>query len=118
MTLEEVSQLFTVWRSSNQCHNRLLPKQLLEKAKLLQPQHSRAKICKELQISYFQFNKHCEPSSGNTVLSEQENFVETSLSIAPPLMCELILQGARRTLTLKVPETQLNHLLPLLEAYL
>lgn len=118
MTIEEVSAAFAAWRSNKQ-GSYLIPEALWAQVRLLQTHYSRSRICKALQINYVNFDKHCGSNVGrDMVLADQEHFVEVPIPIIPTEAYEITLQGSRRALTLKVPNAQLSHVLPILEGYL
>lgn len=119
-TLEETSLAFSAWRSNKENKGCKIPEDLWHGVQGLLPHYKKSQICKALQISGSQLNKRClpltAPKEGN---SKDNGFAEAALANLPQRdLCELTLQGTRKTLSLKIQPDKLAYLLPLLEPYL
>jgi surfactin synthase thioesterase subunit len=118
MTLDKVCKVFEDWRANRSNRREPIPEQLWMMVRELLPHHHRSKICAALHLSGGQFKQHCldvkiEPQS----IEQNDGFIETLLPMQQA-DCEITLQGAHKTLRIKIPPQQLTVVLPLLEAYL
>jgi len=117
MTLEEVTAAFTKWRIARASTKESIPLDLWEKVKELVPNYKKSVICKALHLSGGQFNKHCfQANRDSKPTSKNDGFVQAiAATLRQTDICELNLQGKSKTLTLKVPLSQLSFVLPLME---
>ncbi len=118
MTLEAVCKAFEDWRSNRSSRREQIPAHLWAMVRGLMLHYNPSTIRKALHLSGEQFKRHChEVKVEECVVDQNDGFVEALLPI-PTADCELILQGTRKTLSVKIQPQQLSVVLPLLEAYL
>lgn len=117
-TLEETNLAFSAWRSTKAGHGGKIPENLWDMVKELVPHYKKSHICKELHISGAQFNKRLHLMSKRTSY-KNVGFAEALLPKLPQAdLCELVLQGSHKVLTIKLPVSHLAFILPLMEPYL
>ena len=118
MTLDKVRKAFEDWRVNRNSRSEHIPAHLWDMVRTLLPHYHRAKICQVLHLSGSQFKRHClNVKIEKQFIEPNDGFIETLLPIQLA-DCEVTLQGARKTLRIKISPQQLSVVLPLLEAYL
>ena len=80
------------------------------------PHYKKGQICKELGLSGSQLKKLIAQSEKNVLMSN-DGFIAATLPVVLP-MCELCIVGNIKTLIVKFPAEQLQHLLPIMVAQL
>lgn len=118
MSLDKVYKAFEDWRANRSSRREHIPAHLWVMVRALLPSYKQSTICKALHLSGGQFKRHClDVKAQSQAVEQNDGFAEAFL---PQLTanCELTLQGARKTLSIKIPPQQLSVVLPLLEAYL
>lgn len=121
MVLEEVREAFSTWRLAKRYNSEPIPDELWSRVQSLVPHHSRREICESLKINPRQFDLRC--GARQTLL--ESDFHHAFVSVRVPEerfstkeLCEVVLQGERRQLSIHVSEDGLRKILPLLEACL
>lgn len=118
MTLDKVCKAFEDWRVNRSSRREDIPAHLWVMVKALLPHYKRSMICKALHLSGGQLQRHClDVKTEGQAVEKKDGFVEALLPI-PTADCELLLQGSRKTLSIKISPQQLSVVLPLLETYL
>lgn len=118
MTLDKVCSAFEDWRANRSNRREHIPLHLWGMVRLLLPRYKRSTICKALHLSGGQVKRHClDVKTEARAVEQNDGFAEAFLPLSTA-DCELTLQGARKTLSIKIPPQQLSVVLPLLEAYL
>jgi surfactin synthase thioesterase subunit len=118
MTLNKVCKAFEDWRANRSHRNEQIPEHLWVMVRALLPHYKRSTICKALHLSGGGFIRNCvDVKTQQPSVVQNDEFIEMLLPL-PTADCTLTLQGARKTLSIKIPSQHLSTVLPLLEAYL
>jgi hypothetical protein len=117
MSLEETRAAFATWRGSRVNAKEKIPLHLKQMAKALIPNYKKSAICKALHLSGQQLKQYClTDKDQNSLVTQNDNFVEARVSPLPQTDIELSLCGQNKSLKLKVPLPQLALVLPILGA--
>jgi hypothetical protein len=118
MTLDKVCKAFEDWRAHRSNRREPIPAHLWVMVRALLPRYKQTTLCKALHLSGGQFKRHClDVKTEERAVDQNDGFAEAFLPLSAA-GCELTLQGARKSLSIKISPQQLSVVLPLLEAYL
>jgi hypothetical protein len=118
-TLEAASVAFNTWRKNKVKGSEPIPDDLWRIVNDLVPHYKPSQIRAVLGISNLQFNRHCVTSIQFPMQGNNEGFAEAIIPNVPqPDLCEVTLQGPRKSLSLTLPIQSLELVLPMLEQYL
>ena len=114
ITLEEAIEKFNAWRKDTRKYiGEKIPNELWEIVKALLPTHGHQILCKNLGINKRQLKQYNLISENANDSALMDSFVMASVTTTP-LVYELILQKEGKSLTLKLPASQLPHCLSLM----
>lgn len=122
LIMEEVAAAFEHWRVMRTRRNEPVPEHLWEMAQALIPHYKLRHIQKVLKLTTGQFNKYLKPyANKNSIESTMNEFAvgafvpEQRFNDEP---CELTLQGANKSLLIKINLRNISPVLSLMERYL
>ena len=120
--LEEVVKAFEIWRLERKSKSEPIPERLWSMTKELLPYYKKAHIQRALRLSGGQFNKYCM-TADKVQLTERttEGFAVGTFVPKQAVcneVCELTLNGAHKSLQIKITIQNLAPVLSLVEGYL